>query len=174
MVMSGIAIVCQAYGTDPTGSKPSEMDKDVTTEAFTLATRNRDVEAFILQGGYSFGGGPTESELMAGILSGTFENKRIILEKESMNTLQGARAIRRIAEENEFEVLFVIGEWFHLGRITSTYYGVFRASNIALQFFEVRTPFGPNSQKRLQSAWRWWPWEILARVATPILIHLGK
>lgn len=172
--MLDTAIVCQAYGTDPTGKLPSEMDKDVCFEAVSLAIWNQ-IETIIVQGGFSFQGGPKEAELMARRLqNGPWKPSRIIEEKESLNTLEGAKAILQIAKRERLEELYIIAQSFHIRRVAFTYRWVFRRSGIELRFSEAHTKFGPNSQKRLTSWWRWWPWEIAATIGTPIYIFLNK
>jgi uncharacterized SAM-binding protein YcdF (DUF218 family) len=173
--MVKLAVVCQAYGTDPTGKLPSKMDLDVVAKAAKLSTW-RGIEFVIFQGGYAYLGGPPEAHLMSEAYRKMNPSPfpQIVEECESLNTLYGARAVREITLENGITGLRVIGEDFHIKRIRSTYQGVFRHSGVSLQFYGVKTPFGPNSQKRLRSAWKWWPWEILTRIATPVLIILHK
>jgi|GEM_PF-6349683 len=173
--MVKLAVVCQAYGTDPTGKLPSRMDFDVVAKAAKLS-RLRGIEAVIFQGGFTYLGGPPEAHLMSEAYKNTNADPslQVIEENESLNTLEGARAVRQIALANGITGLRVIGESFHIKRIKSTYRAIFKDSGVTLQFYDVKTPFGPNGQERLTSGWRWWPWEILARIATPILIFLNK
>lgn len=173
--MVKLAVVCQAYGTDPTGKLPSKMDLDVVAKAAKLS-RLRGIEFIIFQGGYSYLGGSPEACLMSEAYRKMNASPlpQVMEESSSLNTLDGALAIRRLAQECGINGLRVIGERFHIKRVRTTYQGVFRDSGISLQFYVVETPFGPNSQKRLRSTWNWWPCELLARIATPILIFSKK
>ena len=173
--MVKLAVVCQGYGTDPTGKLPSRMDLDVVAKAARLSSL-RGIEFVIFQGGYSYLGGSPEARFMSEAYRKMNASPlpQVIEESASLNTLEGARAIRRIAQECGINGLRIVGERFHIRRVRATYQGVFRDSGISLQFYDVDTPFGPNSQKRLRSAWNWWPLELLVRIATPILLLLDK
>jgi uncharacterized SAM-binding protein YcdF (DUF218 family) len=164
------AIVCMAYGTDLTGFGPSPMAKDIVAKARTLEPRFPGA-GYILQGGYSYNGGPTESKIMAKMLADKSEHTVILTDTSSMNTIEGAEEIIRFAKEAGYNQIVIVAERFHLWRVQYTFRKLLKGTDIQYQRAAVDTPFGGNSQSRLNSAWNWWTWEILARIYTILFVH---
>lgn len=164
------AIVVMSYGTNSSGQGTSPQTKDVLSELMHMLKFYDWLSdaPVILQGGYSHNGGPTESELMAEELKGQIGSRPIYLDLSSKDTIEGALEVRRIAQTEGITRLIILAQSFHAWRVNYTFARVLTGSGIshAVESDWNRSPFGGNSQRRLNSAARWWFWEILARAYT--------
>jgi uncharacterized SAM-binding protein YcdF (DUF218 family) len=164
------ALVLMAYGTDTTGQGPSPMTRDVVKLA-------QDQEAkypgaiYFLQGGYSANGGTPESEITRKLIS---NDRKLVpqmyLEETSKNTVEGAKQILKLAREHDVTRLVLVAQRIHARRVSYTFGRLTRGTRYTFKVMSAQTPFGGNSQKRLNSAFWWRIWEIPAWLATWLLL----
>ena len=163
-----LAVIVMAYGTDPAGTEVSQMEKDVIWRAWDLVNTHVP-EYVIFQGGYHVGNNPTEAELMETYMRSLSPSRveyEAIREGKSKNTVEGARKILQMFENLDVDRVLIVCQRFHVWRVSYTFSKILGDRGIGVTTFNVNTPFGPNSQRRLTNPILWWPWELLARLVT--------
>lgn len=126
-------------------------------------TRMFDRPAVVVCGGYTVSGMREADALAYALPSGL----QVFLEIKSMNTIEQAENVLRIAKQNNFEKVSLLCWDKHEKRATWTFKRVFEGSGIEIKSTPVSAPYSKlNYQGRLHGPFRWHFWNFLGWVAT--------
>lgn len=174
--MAGTLFVVHGYGTAEDGKSISSINR-VTVQAALdklalFPTTKRDVVAV---GGYhspKLEDGPVEAELIKGelLISSISSSLYIMLEMDSMNTIENAEFVRdRFVLEDGYNHVVAFAWRPHSERVRYTWRQALHDTGVRLDIVVVEAPFGRNSQSRLNSPLSWVFWNTLGWIAT--LLH---